>query len=361
METTMQPNLRFWHHKRVCVTGGTGFLGWHLVRLLLPLAGQVRILGLKPKSPTLVKLLHRLDCVHADIRDTAAVRDAVADCDVVFHAAGTVGVWGPALAQMHEIHSLGTQNVLQALPSHARMVHTSSIAAIGASRDRAPLTETSPFQLQHLNVDYVHAKKASEDLVLAAAERGADVLAVNPAYLIGPDDHEVSIMGQFCLRVWKGKVPLIPPGGLNFADVRDVALGHLLAAERGAAGRRYILGGENLLITEFVQALAQVRGISSRRWLRMPRWLYGLLACGGALRAQVTGHEPYPSLQHWRVSRYYWHYSSERARMELGYAVRPVLDTLREMHEWYCRTGLLRRIASHEPCSESRRDERKAA
>ena len=265
----MQLDPRFWQGKRVCVTGGTGFLGWHLARLLMPLARHVRILGLTPRSPALAEQMRGIDCVHADIRDASAVRQAIADCELVFHTAGPVGVWGPALARMHEIHSLGTRNVLRALAPNARLVHTSSVVAIGAARDRTPLTETSPFQLQHLQVAYVHAKKAAEDIVLAAAGQGADVLAVNPGYLIGPDDHDASVMGRLCLRVWKGKVPLIPPGGLNFVDVRDVALGHLLAAERGRRGRRYILGGENLLMAEFMQALASVRGMSDRKSTRL--------------------------------------------------------------------------------------------
>jgi dihydroflavonol-4-reductase len=246
---------------------------------------------------------------------------------------------------MREIHVVGTRNVLQSLASHARMVHTSSVMAIGASRDRMPLTESAPFDMQHLKVDYVHAKRAAEDLTLAATAKGADVLVVNPGYLIGPEDYEGSVMGRLCERIWKGKVPLIPAGGLNFVDVRDVALGHLLAAERGERGQRYILGGANLLMDEFVRALARVHGMSSERWRQMPQWLHALLACGAEVRAYFKGREPYPSLQHFRVSRYYWHYSSERARAELGYETRPLEVTLGDTHDWYCQTGQLPRIS----------------
>jgi len=343
----MQPNPGFWRDKRVCVTGGTGFLGWHIARLLLPLAGHVRVLGLKPGSQALADRFQGLDCVYADILDAAAVRAAVTDRDVLFHAAGPVGVWGAALAQMHEIHVRGTRNVLEALPAGARLVHTSSVVAIGASRERAALTEASPFRLENLKVDYVHAKRAAEDLVLAAAERGVDAVVVNPGYLVGPEDYEASVMGRFCLRCWQGKVPLVPPGGMNFVDVRDAALGHLLAAEKGARGLRYILGGENLLMTEFVRALAKARGMPARA-VRMPVWLNVLAACVAEAHSLLTGREPYPSFQHVRLARYYWHYSSVRARAELGYGTRPLEQTLADTHDWYCRTGKLPSIVKRE-------------
>lgn len=338
----MIPNPKFWHGKRVCVTGGTGFLGWHLARLLLPLASHVRILGLRPASPQLGDQLKAFDCVFGDIRDPRAVRQAVRDCDVVFHTAGTVGVWGPALERMREIHLEGTRQVLQALAPRARLIHTSSVVAIGASRGREALTETSPFDLQHLKVDYVHAKKAAEDLALAAVSTGRDVVVVNPGYLIGPEDYEGSVMGRMCVRFWKGRIPVIPPGALNFVDVRDVALGHLLAAERGECGRRYILGGANLTMAQFFRVLASVRGMLPRWRFRMPTWLYALLACGAELRAQVVQREPYPSLQHFRMSRYHWFYSSARASAELGFEARPVASALEDSHEWYCRTGQLK-------------------
>ena len=143
------------------------------------------------------------------------------------------------------------------------------------------LTETAPFPLQSVKVDYVHAKKAAEDLVLAAASTGRDIVVVNPGYLIGPEDYDGSIMGRFCLRCFRGKVPLIPPGGMSFVDVRDAACGHLLAAERGVSGRRYILGGENLTMVEFVRAPPDQR---SRRSVGHPHAELAALSGGVRLR-----------------------------------------------------------------------------
>lgn len=337
----MEPQRHYWCGKKVCVTGGTGFLGWHLVKQLLALGAKVRLLGLAPASPQLRAQLQGLDCVFADIRDADKVGPALRDRDVVFHTAGTVAVWGAALRQMHAIHTEGTRQVLQALPSHARLVHTSSVVAVGATLQGEVLTESSPFSLERLRVDYVHAKKAAEELALAAATRGVDVVVVNPAYLIGPDDYENSVMGRVCLRFWKGKMPLIPPGGFNFVDVRDVARGHLLAAERGACGRRYILGGDNLSLRQFVRNLAKVHGGQESWQLPMPAWLHTCLAWAGELNAVIRRREPCPSLQQVRLSRFDWYYSSARACAELGYHTRPLLRSLEDTHAWYCHTRRL--------------------
>jgi dihydroflavonol-4-reductase len=332
----MEPNPQFWAGKRVCVTGGTGFLGWVLVRQLLPLTRHVRILGLPPASKALAAKLQPLDCVFGDVRDPATVRQALRDCDVVFHTAGTVATWGPALTQMREIHVRGTQEVLQALAPKARLVHTSSVVAVGASHGRDAMTEDSLFSVQSLKVDYVHAKRQAEQLALAAAGLGQDVVVANPAYLIGPEDHEKSVMGRLCLRGWKGKIKMAPPGGLNFVDVRDAARGHLLAAERGRAGERYILGGENLTLAEFVLLLATVRGLVARTRFVMPQWLQTIVALVGEICGRLMGREPSPSLHQARMNRYFWYYSSERARAELGYHSRSVKESLLDAHQWFC-------------------------
>jgi dihydroflavonol-4-reductase len=341
-------NPRFWARKRVCVTGGTGFLGWQLVRQLLPLTRHVRILGLPPASRSLMKQLQTHDCVFADVRDAEAVGFALRDCDVVFHTAGPVAVWGPALPHMRDIHVVGTQQVLRALRAGARLVHTSSVVTVGASPGAEILTETSRFNLQRLRVDYVHAKKAAEEVALDAAGRGVDVVVVNPGYLIGPEDENESVMGRFCLRFWRGNVPLIPPGGLNFVDVRDVARGHLLAAEHGRRGVRYILGGENRLMSEFAACLAEVGGMAPRRRISLPALVQSALACLAECRAALVRREPYPSRQAARLSRFCWYYSSRRAHTELGYDARPMRDSLADALRWLSTHGWLKAYKKRE-------------
>jgi dihydroflavonol-4-reductase len=332
----MQPDRSFWRGRRVCVTGGTGFLGTHLVGQLRGLGAAVRVFALPPPLNHPLRRLPDVECAWGNLLDPAAVRRAVAGRDVIFHTAGTVAVWGPALHRMHAIHRDGTRHVLAACDPGARLVHTSSIVAVGASTDGEPLTEDSAFNLRDLAIDYVHAKYAAEAEALAS---GLDVVVTNPGYLVGPDDPEGSVMGRLCARVWKGRLPVAPPGGFNLVDVRDVAAGHLLAAERGRGGRRYVLGGMNLSLRQFLRLLADAAGLHPRALPQVPLWALRVVALLAEGRARLTGREPYPSFQHARLNSWYWYVRSDRARDELGYRPRPLTDTLADAYRWYAAAG----------------------
>lgn len=332
----------FWKGRTVCVTGGTGLLGYQVVRCLLGLGAKVRVLALPAKSRHPLVGETGVELIAGDVRDLAVVRVAVAACDVVFHVAGVVAVWGPALGRVHGVHTEGTKNVIEAAPRSARVVVTSSVVTVGASNGLEPLDEDSPFGLDHLRIDYVHAKRAGERIALDQAASGRDVVVVNPGYLVGPDDFERSVMGRFCVRYWRGMIPFAPPGGFNLVDVRDVARGHLLAAQHGKSGRRYILGGENRTHAAFMAELAGVSGLNPRGTPVLPYWAFAALAGLGECRAWVTRRHPYPSLQHARLNRYHWFYRSTRAVEELGYVSRPVSVSLADSFDWHAARKLIR-------------------
>jgi dihydroflavonol-4-reductase len=335
----VQPDPRFWSGRRVCITGGTGFLGLHLVTLLHGLGASVRVFALRGPDGHPLTRMQGVETIWGDLLDANTVRSAISGADVIFHTAGTVAVWGPALARLYDVHVNGTRHVLQA-SGGARVVHTSSVVAVGASRCRRVWTEADAFPLAKLRVPYVRAKRAAEEIALEAAASVQDVVVVNPGYLLGPDDHEPSTMGRYCVRAWKGRMILAAPGGYNFADVRDVAAGHLLAAEHGERGRRYILGGENLRMPEFLRGLAAVAGLRPRATPVLPiagLWVAAAIAEGRA--RCLTSREPYPAFQHVRMNRYDWFCSSDRAERELGYHARPLAETLRDTHRWFAERG----------------------
>jgi len=209
------------------------------------------------------------------------------------------------------------------------------VTTIGASRRGKSLDEHATFRLQKTRIEYVLAKRRAEDLALAAADAGGDVVVVNPGYLVGPEDHERSIMGRFCIRYWKGRVPIAPPGGLNLVDVRDVAIGHLLAAEHGKSGRRYILGGENHRFPSFLRLLAHVSDCRPRALPRIPWLMLAGIAGLAEIRSYLTGREPYPSMAHVRLNRWCWFGDSSRAASELGYTFRPLVESLRDAFGWH--------------------------
>lgn len=335
----MEPNPRFWNGLHVCVTGGTGFLGYQIVRCLLDAGARVRVLALPCVRPHPLLAQTNVASTFGDVRDAGLTCRVLGNCDVIFHTAGVVATWGPGMREMDSVHREGTSNVLRAARQDARVVHTSSIVAVGASRAPVPLTEDAPFNLRNLKVEYVSAKRASERLALAAAAAGQSVIVTNPGYLVGPEDHGLSILGRFCLRFWKGRMPVATPGGMNFVDVRDVAKGHLLAAEHGRPGRRYILGGENFRFPDFLALLAAVAGLNPRLLAVLPRWVLSPLAGLAHGCSWLTGAEPYPSVQQVRMTRYHWFARSDRAARELGYRSRRLALCLAETFRWFASRG----------------------
>ena len=328
----MNPDRSYWQDRRVVVTGGTGFLGGHLVRQLCGMGARVRVLALPARTATAADNDGTVELVNGDICDRSLVRSALADAEVVFHAAGIVAVWGPALKRLRNVHVQGTQNVLDAAPSSARIVHTSSLVAVGATLSAVPLTEGAPFPANVAAIPYAAAKRESEEIALGS---GRDVVVTNPGTLIGPEDDEPSVMGRFCRRYWKGHIPFAPPGGFNFVDVRDVATAHLLAAEHGTRGERYLLGGENHTFHSILALLAEVAGYRPRWSPQLSDRAMQLLAVAAETRSYWSGKEPYPSFGHVQINRLHWYCRSDRARTQLGFAPRPVRESLADAYVWH--------------------------
>lgn len=329
------PLSAFWLGTPACVLGGTGFLGRHLVARLLDAGAVVRTLSLPGGEPSPAH--PRLDARTGDATDRRAVAEAGAGAKVVFLAAGPVGA-DPAASRRMGAHTAVLDAALAVLPRDARLVLTSSIVAVGATRRGEVLNEDSPFPNGSLRVGYVRAKRAAEEAALAAA-RERDVVVVNPGYLFGPDDPGPSAMGELCVKFWRGRLAFAPPGGISAADVRDVAAGHLLAAERGASGRRYVLAGENVRFTELFAELARAarlrHAILPSFRPAMPAGGFWAVASVAELGHRLTGKAPQPSFEFVRMFRLCWFASSARAEAELGYRRRPLAETLADAFAWH--------------------------
>jgi dihydroflavonol-4-reductase len=326
------PSKSFWTGTPVCVLGGTGFLGRHLVGQLLDMGAAVRTLSLP--GPELTPHA-RLNALTGDVTDPAAVRGALAGAKVVFLAAGPVGAKTSAVKRM-AAHGCALDCVLSVLPLSARLVLTSSVVTIGGTRRGTVLDETAPLPGTTSGGAYARAKCAAEAAALAAG-RTRDVVIVNPGYLFGPDDPGPSIMGNVCVRFWRGHLHAPPAGGISGADVRDVATGHLLAAERGATGRRYVLGGENVRWAQLFAALARAGGCRPLLGFpfTVPAWAMWALATVGAVGSAITGRDRFITYELARVTRLCWFVSSARAEAELGYRRRPLRETLADTFAWH--------------------------
>jgi dihydroflavonol-4-reductase len=236
---------------------------------------------------------------------------------------------------MWSVHVEGTRTVLAAADPGARIIHTSSITTLGSFAKPKCVNESMAWNRAAANVPYVQAKRAAERLALDAVRHGRDVVVTNPGYLVGPEDHEQSLMGRLCARFWRGRAPLAPPGGINVVDVRDAAEGHVLAAEKGVSGERYLLGGANLTCADFFRLLAQAADYRPRALARVPWIAFAALAWLAEARAGLTGNEPYPSLAHATMNHYYWFGTSAKAERELGYRARPAQETVADTYRWH--------------------------
>jgi dihydroflavonol-4-reductase len=317
------------------VTGGTGLLGNNVVRLLIQRRERVRVLARDPADRSLADL--PLDVVQGDVCDTVAVRRAVQGVDRVIHCAGRVHLGWTGLDLHRSVNVEGARNVAEAAKLEGvRLVHVSSVDALGLGTRAKPADEECP---PHGSVlcPYVVTKREAECVVMELSSQGLDVVIVNPVFMFGPWDWKPS-SGRMILQVSGGMALLAPPGGNDFADVRDVAAGILAAAARGARGRRYILGGEPL---SYFDAWRMISGIAGVRgpWRKMlPP---GLFVAGrmGDLLTKIRRREGDVNSAAIAMSRLEHHYSYERAAAELDYRPRPASEAVEAAWRWFVDYG----------------------
>ncbi|MBI1785978.1 MAG: NAD-dependent epimerase/dehydratase family protein [Acidobacteria bacterium] len=317
--------------KASLVTGASGFVGWHVARALLASGHSVRAL-VRPTSR-----LRELEVEPAvgDLRDRRSLDRAVAGCGLVFHVAADYRLWAAHPEELYASNVEGTRNVLEAARDAGveRVVYTSTVGCIGVTSGGLG-EESSPVSFGDMAGAYKRSKFLAEQVALEFAASGLPVVAVNPTAPVGEHDVKPTPTGKIVLDYLKGDMPAFVDTGLNLVDVRDVAAGHLLAAQYGKPGQRYILGSENLTLAQILAMLARITG-GKAPWLRLPHFVAyaaGLLSTGWA---RTSGSEPRVPLDAVRMARKKMFVSCQKARRELGYNPAPVEDALRRAVEWY--------------------------
>jgi len=328
------------------VTGGRGFLGNNLVRLLLERGAAVRTLE-SPADDE--RPLAGLDVERhrGDLCDPDVARRACEGVACVLHTAGKVHVGWQEQAEQWRINVVGAQNIATAArEAGARMVHVSSVNALGRGTREAPADEDSPWS-HELDNPYIVTKREGDQEVLRQVALGLDARIVNPVYMFGPWDWKPS-SGRMILKVAGHPLLAAPPGSNDFCDVRDVARGILAAAEHGQTARRYILGGEPLSYQEVWQIIAGVTGGGTV--LRLPGpWMTLLLGVGGTLWGEITGHEPDVNCATAQAVVLEHHYSYARAARELGFAPRPARVAIEAAWQWFIEYGYAEQAQKKEP------------
>ncbi len=253
------------------VTGGTGFVGRAVVVALLAQGRPVRVLARNPQHPALAGL--PVEVAPGDLRDRVSLELALAGCSQLFHVAADYRLWVPDPEAMYAVNVEGTRNLLAAAQAQgvSRVVYTSTVGALGNPGDGTPGHEDTPVRLQDMVGHYKRSKFLAEAVALEFAAAGLPLVVVNPSTPMGPWDWRPTPTGQIIVDFLQGRMPAYLETGLNVIHVDDVARGHLLAEARGQVGEKYILGNENLSLSQILQMLAEISGRPAPR-VKLPYW-----------------------------------------------------------------------------------------
>ncbi|MBC8352538.1 MAG: NAD-dependent epimerase/dehydratase family protein [Planctomycetes bacterium] len=318
------------------VTGATGFVGNNVVRLLRNAGENVRVLVRESSNRRPLAGLE-LEVVGGDVCDIESVRGAMKGISQVVHAAARVHIGWTGLEAHRATNFEGTRNIaIAAREANAKMVHVSSVDALGVGSRDLPADEESPRQGK-IPCSYVISKREAEEAFLAEVNRGLEGVVVNPGFMLGPWDWKPS-SGRMLLQVAQRFTPCAPAGGFSACDVRDVAAGILSALARGTPGSNYILGGENLTYKELWKRIAIITG-GTPPFCHAGPMLRCVVGCAGDVIGKLTGREPDINSAAVGMSTLYHYYSIARAQTELGYVVRPIEESIADAWEWFQAEG----------------------
>ena len=275
-----------------------------------------------------------------DVTDLDSVNAAVQDVDTVFHLAGVVGYTKPMRAQMELVNVQGTRNVVEAVAKRrAKLVYMSSVVAIGASFDGRPLNETSPYNLSHLNLGYFETKKAAEDIVRDACQKGRiKGVILNPSTIYGAGDAKKGSR-KTQLKVARGQLPFYTSGGVSVVSVHDVVRAVIKARDLGRNGERYILSGENLTIHDLLTRIAKLAGQKPPA-IYLPNFAVHALGKLGDGLEKLGRKGPISGENAWTSVLFHW-FEHGKAAVELGFKPRPAQEALNESVQWMKQHGYL--------------------
>lgn len=333
------------------LTGGTGFVGANLARLLVEKGVKVRCLVRKGSLRRNLEGLP-VEFVEGDLMDRAALKQGLESARWCFHVAADYRIWAPDPKPMYRANVDGTCAVIDEARAAGceKIVACSSVAAVKVPETLTPSDETASYEsTDEIVSDYKKSKWLGELAALKAAELGAPVVVVNPAAPIGPYDIKPTPTGKVVVDFLNRKIPSYIDTGLNIVDVRDVALGHWLAAQKGRVGQRYILGGENLTLKQVLDALSEATGLPGPSF-KTP---YAVAYVFGALdtaRARMFGGEPLAPLEAVKMAKHYMWFSSKKAQDELGYRPGPAKKALADAARWFVENGYAKGLRETAGC-----------
>ncbi|OGP74856.1 MAG: NAD-dependent dehydratase [Deltaproteobacteria bacterium RBG_13_58_19] len=321
------------------VTGGTGFVGRAVVEELLARGREVRVMVRSPEHPALKGL--QVELALGDLRDPASLERAVQGCTQVFHVAADYRLWVPDPAEMYAVNVEGTRSLLKAAAGAgvSRLVYTSTVGTLGNPGNGTPGTEATPVSLGEMTGHYKRSKFLAEQVVLEFAAQGLPVVLVHPSAPIGPWDSRPTPTGQMIVDFLKGRMPAYLETGLNLIHVRDVAQGHLLAAERGRNGEKYILGHENLSLSQILRLLSEISGRPAPK-VRLPYYpILAMAYINEFWATYISRRPPRLPLSAVKMAKKFMYFDNNKAKEELGLTLTPTRQALTDAVTWFRQHG----------------------
>jgi dihydroflavonol-4-reductase len=331
------------HKEKILVTGASGFVGSAVARKLLEAGYSVRAL-VRGASPRAHLAGLDLDFFEGDLRDQASLDRAMAGMRYLFHVAADYRLWARDPSEIYASNVGGTRNLMEAAMGAGveRIVYTSSVATIAVRPDGTASNETTPLRADQGIGAYKRSKIVAERMVEAmVAERGLAAVIVNPSTPIGPYDVKPTPTGRIIVEAARGRIPAFIDTGLNLVHVDDVAIGHLAALHKGKIGERYILGGQDVAFSQMLQDIASLVGRRAAR-IKLPWRALMPVAYVAEAVANVTGREPFATMDGVRMAKYRMFFESSKAEQQLGYRSRPYIEGIEGAVRWFRDAGYLR-------------------
>jgi len=324
------------------VTGATGFIGASIVRELIADGWQVRVLA-RPGSDRRNLDGLKIEIWEGDLSDRGALARGLEDCHTLFHAAADYRLWTRNPAAMYEVNVGGTNNILGAALDAGveKVVYTSSVGTLGNPGDGTPGTEDAPVTLDDMVGDYKKSKFLAERAAERFLSQGLPLVIVNPSTPVGPMDIKPTPTGKIVVDFLNRKMPAYLDTGLNLIDVATCARGHLLAADRGRIGQKYILGNENLTLARIFAILSEITGLKPPR-IRLPYYPILLAAYANHAISAVTGREPLIPLAGVQMAKKFMYFDTGKAVAELGLPLTPIEGSLERAVKWFREHGYAR-------------------
>jgi dihydroflavonol-4-reductase len=328
------------------ITGATGFVGAHVARALAVEGADLRLLVRRTSRTENIAEL-RAEVVEGDLREPESLKKAMQGCEFVFHVAADYRLWVRDPQEMYKANVEGTKAIIEAAQASGvrRVIYTSSVATMGFTKEGQIATEDSPVSIRDMVGHYKRSKFMAEEIALTAGRKGANVVVVNPTTPIGEYDIKPTPTGRIVVDFLKRKFPAYVDTGLNLADAKEVARGHLLAMEKARPGERYILGGENLTLKQILDKLSAMTGLPSPK-MKVPHAVaMGFAVFDQFFTGMIMDKEPRATIDAVKMGRKKMFASSAKAERELGYKALPVEAALRRAVEWFQAHGYIEPVA----------------